>query len=120
MATNKNLTQRHGVTECVLIFPSARLCGDFPSRLLSLSPKKNFVPLFLCVYIKTLYLRASVFNNSPSSEGNDLAVGELVAIDGQTDERALLVPSLLSGSPGVDVQQSEGLVVFHFQDMRVS
>ena len=54
------------------------------------------------------------------TEGDDFEVLELAAVDGEADERAFLVPALNAGSTRVDVQQPEGLIVFYFQDMRMS
>ena len=48
------------------------------------------------------------------------AVFEFVAVDGEPHYGALLVPSLQTCRTGIDVEQTERLVVFHFQNMTVA
>lgn len=46
-----------------------------------------------------------------------LTVLEHIAVDGQSYERSVHVPPLQSCRSGIDVQQSESLVVFYFKYM---
>ena len=49
----------------------------------------------------------------------DLAVFKLFAVNGKPYQRAVFVPSLHTGCPGVDVEQVESLVKLHLQYMAV-
>ena len=41
------------------------------------------------------------------------------AVDDESHQRALLVPSLHAGGSRIEVEQPQRLVVFHLEDMRV-
>lgn len=61
--------------------------------------------------ITVLYLFARI------GECYYLTILEHIAIDGQSYERSVHVPPLQSCRSGIDVQQSESLVVFYFKYM---
>ncbi len=54
------------------------------------------------------------------TEGDNLAVGELAFVDGDSHECALVLPSLFPGSSWVDVEEVQRLVVLDFEDVRMS
>ena len=51
---------------------------------------------------------------------DDLQVAEGAAVDDESHQRPHLVPALLAGGAGVDVQQPQGAVVLHLEDVRVA
>ena len=52
-----------------------------------------------------------------SAEFDDFEVSELVAVDIEADECALLLPAAETGSTRVDMEEMEVVVVFHLEDM---
>ena len=54
------------------------------------------------------------------TKGYDFQIFELLTIDSQTYKGTLLVPALNSSSTGIDMQETERLIILHFEDMRMT